>query len=583
MSISHDKALDLVTDRLDFELDPSEQRELSGHLDWCHECSRYADMIEFDDTVLENAFDWKDVDYFGSNDEYGTQYVDDDGNIVVASVPKGSTPSSGGQMDLALEDEDREASGAGGSRPGREDAADDVEPDGPTRDRPQPESTSPDADEDLEPIATSSMRSRGGSEDSESNEDEGDDDEAEARGGAADDEDVFPVVARAEPAEADDDESDEELDVRRGRQAAEDEESDEGAASDEDRAAALAAVQAAAEAIAESMSDEELGDVDAAVQAEDSIFETCAADGVEAAAERNGAPHGEAIHKHAEQTLRAQESLTPTPYGTVAVYRSTKGFRRDRYSSYNNVEPETSTSAAAAIRNAILRSRTGRTGVEHHQARGRLDSKGIHRIAERDLRLFKRYVTPDPGRFLVWVMPDVSGSMAGYPVSQVATVSRALADASSGTPTVRMAVWAWSTPFLDEQRYAGAVAGVAKIWETGAPTSTIFQLTKLKMGGTPDAAVLDWAWKQILKEVRPGETPVVIMASDGWGDGRLPQAIAAAAKHGVLVKNVALGNYVHEADQLARFGRGNYVPWMGSIERTARPLATMIAKMASGK
>ena len=338
-----------------------------------------------------------------------------------------------------------------------------------------------------------------------------------------------------------------------------------------------AAEEATAQAEADAMSDEELAKVDSDKQDDDGLYPDCAANGVEQAAQMYGAYVDDVRRKEAERSIRDDEGIEKTDYGRVAVYKSTTGITTHGYYS----SPEVSGHAAAAIRNAILRSRTGTTGTERYQKRGKLDGKSLQRIAMQDTRIFKRSIAPDTGKFLIWVMVDVSGSMSGSPVSDAATVARALADASMGTPTVRLEVWAWSDPFTSRHKYS-IPAGVVRVWTRHLPTTEVFKLAQLPMGGTPDAPVLDWAWRNILKETHQGETPVIIMCSDGWGDSQLPRVIDNARKHGVVVKSVALG-FLDAGMQERRFGRGNYVPWQGSITATARPLADMILDITTGR
>lgn len=520
---SHDKALDLAADRLDFELDDSDEAFLNYHLASCADCERYAEMMAKDDGLLE-TFSWEDEEAGGGESDEFSPDPDPDGPPDPNGPPRGPEMSDEDEADNGHElddDGDHEAKASSDD----EDDDSDHTPLGST-----PLGTADDDDGDIAPSGQTVET------------DEHDDLTPQSAGDGDVESDGNPASGPSSGYDREDDE--------------------------------------AAEAVADSMSDQDLADVDSDAQADDGVFPECVADGVEEVAEANGASAGKDAHRRAERAVRAQDGIESTQYGKVAVYKTTRGFRLHKG---QNGDPMVSATAAAAIRNAIMRSRTGHTGVARHQARGRLDSRGLHRIAMADHRLFKRTSAPDPGRFLVWVMVDVSGSMSGSPIADAATVARALADASSGTPTVRLAVWGWSDPFLYEQaRYGGASAGVAKVWETGQPVNNVFKLTELSMGGTPDSAVLEWSWRSIQREAHSTEQPVVIMCSDGWGDRSLPVVIERATKHGVAVKSVALGDYVHEADQLERFGKGNYVPWRGSIEETARPLATMIARMAAG-
>lgn len=553
--IAHDAALDLAADRLDFTLDDDEAAQLESHLAECDSCRHMADVMRLDDDIMERGVDWGDEQYFGDNDEFSPTLERSDGDD--------------------------------------EDADDDIDVGRPERDDPDDTDADPDAGVSGDPRALS------GDDDDEDedlapNDPDGDDD-----GPSHDAEEQAAREIASADQDADEDESDEDDSgpARRSEDGHDDkdlerpeDESDDDAESEPTGGVGLNDLGLTgedddeAEAYAAGMSDSELGDVESDSDDDQYVPPACAADGVDDAAQENGASVGEYERRNAEAAVRAQEGTESTDYGKVAVYKSVRGLKpRGRFRHYRGTEnPEVSAAAAAAIRNAILRSRTGNTGIDRRTPRGRLDSQSVHRIAMRDGRLFKRVNAPAPGNFLVWIMVDCSSSMAGREIADAASVARALADASTGTPTVRMAVWGWSNPFLDSHYGYGANAGVARVWQSGDPTSEIFKLLDLRMGGTPDAAVLDWARNAIVRECRSNEKPVIIMASDGFGDYRLPLVVEKATKKGVVVKSVALGYAINEAKQEATFGRGNYVAWKGQILDTARPLATMIGRMAAG-
>lgn len=557
MMISHDKALDLAADRLDFGIAEDEAISLGEHLAGCYDCERYAAMMAADDAMLETSITWEDADpYSGAEPDAWMRPDEDD--------------------DDDDQDEDRAQRGVPGPRSDEEDD--------------ESEFDASDRDDDL-PVDLPDERDDDGDEDEE-------DDFSKRETGATplddedDEPDVTPIKSDVDEIGGDEPETDEQdVDaptVNDGvtNPAGDGKPADEPADINTTHESEDQDIAAAIKAEIEALTDEELGGVD---EDGDNVMPDCAADGVEQAAKENGAPTGDHVHQRAERAVHDDEGVSRTAYGNVAVYRSTKGIRTS--GRYGNGTPEASAVAAAQIRNAVLRSRTGRTGVERFQKRGRLDGKSLHRIASKDDRLFKRNTRADPGKFFIRVAVDVSGSMSGSPVRDAAAVARALADATVGTPTIRLEIWAWSDPFTaNHQRYYGrgknvgtyCSAGVVKVWGRGMPTSEVFRLAELPMGGTPDAPVLDWMWRDMTKESRSDETPVVIMCSDGWGDSSLPKVIEQARDHGVRVKNVALGNYVHELDQIARFGHGNYVPWAGSMEATARPLADMILRLVTG-
>lgn len=300
---------------------------------------------------------------------------------------------------------------------------------------------------------------------------------------------------------------------------------------------------------------------------------------VEQAARNNGVTRDEIQDAKAE----AEEIIEAAEYyeddglgGRIDVARSMRGLQRSSYGASRS-DFRRSDAAARAIREAIARSRTGHTDVATYQKRGRIDNRGLHRIAQQDARIFERKSAASPGKFLIWMMLDRSSSMDGVESVQSAQVATAIADATRHLPTVRAAVWAWSNSFRGSYGYGGS-AGVALAWKTGQDTSEIAKTVDLRSGGTPDAEVLSWAWRAIRKEAKSGEQPVILMCSDGFGSNGMDQIVADARAHGVIVKSVAIGQ-IRAEDQERRYGPDGYIPWMGSILATAKPLARMIAKM----
>lgn len=232
--------------------------------------------------------------------------------------------------------------------------------------------------------------------------------------------------------------------------------------------------------------------------------------------------------------------------------------------------------ASRFIRDALMRARSGHTETARYQKRGRLDNHGLSRVAHGDFRVFERHHAPGPEKLLIWVLIDCSGSMTESS-ADAATAATAIADAAQHVRTTRMAVWGWSYSF----RKSEYQPGVCRVWQTGQPTSDIAKIADLRQGGTPDVQIMNWAYRAILREARSGERPVILFASDGGGMYGLQQKVAEAREHGVDVYSVALGDGVDVEYQQEVYGEGNFVEWQGSIIRTARPLAKLVARMVS--
>lgn len=257
----------------------------------------------------------------------------------------------------------------------------------------------------------------------------------------------------------------------------------------------------------------------------------------------------------------------------VDVSRSLRGISRGRLPApVNNL-------ASRHIAAAINRSRTGHERVDTFQKRGRLDGRGLHRTGLGDVRVFERRTAPSPGRYLVWVMVDCSSSMDGAPITEVTKTAHAFAVAGRGIPSVRMAVWGWTTGL----RKMGQ-ASVVKAWETGEDPGNVLNLWGAPRHSTPDNQTMRWATKAIKAATRGSEKPVIVFLSDGEGD-QGPQAmdiaVAEARREGIEVIGVGYSTAVTEDTLVRRFGKGRYVPFRGSVEATSKPLADIIANVVS--
>ena len=256
---------------------------------------------------------------------------------------------------------------------------------------------------------------------------------------------------------------------------------------------------------------------------------------------------------------------------------------------------------AAAIRAAFVRSRRGHFGRERQQRSGRIDSSSLPRIASEDMRIFAKRTAPSEPHYRVWLMVDCSGSMSGYPIYDAARVAQTVAAATRFLPNVTLDIWGWTSGILNHVNF-----NATRVWASGSDLADIAQLVRLPMGGTPDAEVLRWAGKAIKKQCRPGEQPLIILASDGegsligeaWakdeagepmidettGEYRLgrSETIRQLRKSGVNVVSVAIGS-LDESHQKALYGADGYVAWKGSIKKMAGPIGKLIARIAEGK
>jgi Mg-chelatase subunit ChlD len=305
----------------------------------------------------------------------------------------------------------------------------------------------------------------------------------------------------------------------------------------------------------------------------------CPADGIKEAAIRNGVKEYNIDGREAQEIVEDSATLVEVergPYGKIKVDIRPARSLKPRVTV---ARTPVSGSATSAIRAAFMRSRTGSTGKDEGQKRGRLDSGSLHRVAFNDPRLFHRRHAPDPGRYLIWMLVDQSGSMSGRPTDEVIGTSKAIASAIRHMPSLRSEVFGW-TSAQARGMSRGANAGVYSVWKSGENIDTIDDLRRINQGGTPDLEALAWAGQAIRRQVLPNEKPVIIMMSDGYGYGAqyMGEQVEKLRKAGVEVLGVAIGNIARSTMEQT-YGPKKVVHWEGSITATAGPLARMLGKM----
>jgi hypothetical protein len=314
------------------------------------------------------------------------------------------------------------------------------------------------------------------------------------------------------------------------------------------------------------------------------------------AAVRNGVKEKEIDGARAEQIVREAEHVQTMPSGMRVEHRPVRTIVPNRKYGPKPSAPR-SGSAAARIRAALLASRSGSTGIEDRQARGRVDNGSVWRVAQNDNRIFARRIAADPGRYLVWLLVDRSGSMQDAPTHQCISTAKAMAEAFRYVDSMRFEIFGWTN--AQQKRHAeaevrsksqanynatvlrGIHAGAYRAWGTGEPITAIDDLYLIVEGGTPDSPIMEWAGQAIQKAAKPGEQPVIVVMSDGNGYGNLMRdEVAKARKAGVRVISVAIGEDLSRYDQKETYGR-DYITWQGSIEKTAAPLARLLGRMVA--
>lgn len=297
----------------------------------------------------------------------------------------------------------------------------------------------------------------------------------------------------------------------------------------------------------------------------------------------NEAAQANGVSEHSTQTTNSEadskvkdaQFIEQTAYGPIEIVRTPQQLPIDM----NAIRFTRSDLAARYVRDALMRSRTGHTGESRHRKHGKLDRHALSRSVHGDYRLFSKRQSQSRDKFNIWLMIDVSGSMSGHEVVQAAQVATAIAEGAAHFRNVRVSVWAWSNAFRREATsYGDNNPGAVRLWSTGEPIRLIQRLIDLKKGGTPDATVMDWAGKAVLQDTHVGERPVILMCSDGSGQGMMNQAVERARDRGVEVYGVSFG--LSDSALRERYG-DDCILWNNSIVETAKPLADLVARMVA--
>lgn len=328
----------------------------------------------------------------------------------------------------------------------------------------------------------------------------------------------------------------------------------------------------------------------------DSPLPDCAASAIGDAAKRNGAADmgGEEAQRVVNELLTT-EVIPGMGSRRIDVRRTTDLQTR---SGKKRAFGKTAVNgrAAAAIRQALMLSRTGHTGIDRGQTRGRIDSGSLYRVALTDSRLFHRRKAPDPGRYLMWVLADCSGSMSTS-MTELLSATKAIAEASRHVPSIRMEVFGWTSPdpsgrMMDSRALyggndgwghgVGVIAGAYSAWRTGEPVDKVDSMQVIRLGGTPDSYVLRWAVNAMPKMLLPGEQGVIFMMTDGLGHvAGIAEAADIGRRVGKLeVIGVGIGAGASRPALTAAFGK-SVIPWAGSVVDTMRAVGKRIGRIVT--
>lgn len=227
-------------------------------------------------------------------------------------------------------------------------------------------------------------------------------------------------------------------------------------------------------------------------------------------------------------------------------------------------------SRAAALA-AVLNSSKRATGtVERGLRSGRLDRRGLHRVAVADPRVFTQKTAVAPQRVRAYITIDASGSMGeGRKMQQAVQAGIDLAGA------IEQIAWAKGKVYAHT---SGGVGGmVVPLWESGQPLTNVAAYYDVPQGGTPESVDLAFVCDDLLDDLRSGERGVVIIVSDGQPS--LPEHVKAVAEfyrsRGLRVVSVAIDIDLTSEQQHFMYGR-DFVPYNSNMAVFSRALAKVI-------
>ena len=91
-----------------------------------------------------------------------------------------------------------------------------------------------------------------------------------------------------------------------------------------------------------------------------------------------------------------------------------------------------------------------------------------------------------------------------------------------------------------------------------------------------------WAVDTLTRAMQPDERGVIVMYSDGAGQGMAALAgqIERGRQRGLTVFGIAAGQHI---DLTPAYGADAWIKWAGSVKATAQPLADIIGKAHRGQ
>lgn len=292
---------------------------------------------------------------------------------------------------------------------------------------------------------------------------------------------------------------------------------------------------------------------------------------------------------------------------------------------YGDRVPYVDTATVQSVQNAFARSRLSHRGWTPRQAEGRVDGRNVWRNDARGATdIFRERHSPSTTKVNVWLLVDVSGSMAGkdyvrgaramvpnpafdparegnvgyytqalVPDSLGKRVNRAqdcaatLVAAFSRISTVTLRVWSHSAYNSESGR--GLKVHMRRWAEPGMPPTAMYGLAGAAGSGNADGFALKWFGDRALKAARPDERTVIVVISDGEPTEYDHSATntnliefsanvsADLRSRGATVLSISIAGDP-KGDSARMYGAENIVPFTGDWEKLGRELGTLFGQ-----
>jgi nitric oxide reductase activation protein len=182
-----------------------------------------------------------------------------------------------------------------------------------------------------------------------------------------------------------------------------------------------------------------------------------------------------------------------------------------------------------------------------------------------DNRLFTERVIEGRPDVLMALLVDMSGSMAhGSKLPTAQRLAQLMLWALHDQAGVATRIWGHTG-----DNYDGLGADIYRLWEPGDPLTRLGLIDALEHGNNYDSWAIQYCVSQMVEEPQPQK--VLVVLSDGLPAGSQYGGTAAAnhvlqvtdwaRQQGINVIQVALGDDLQMADQIAMFRAENIIPY----------------------